>query len=772
MRVSNLLKSAALGLFIGLVGACSNEEFQNGLPDQTVNLKDGETLVKMKIAGIGGTVETRANENITLPGEVEIKKLDLYCFVNLTAANTSATTTTEAEYSLERIYTYKALGSANDLALTPVGDGYQASFGVPKDAYNRIFVLIANDIDSRNSAPAAVSVATAGSGNDRSSATALGGASGLTTLKILETALSANGTNISTPLPMTAFAGRNEYGSDGVLKLNKVYTKADFEEGKAVNAELKRAMTRIDIKNPAATNFTITKVKLTGAENSNLFFAADNSDVPDATSSGDYDIVALADKTIAMNAEMLPAALYAYPVKKSNNGTPKVTITGSVGGSGDIEVVAEFGDGMTTTTKGMMPNTRYIVNLYNSAGNITADITIADWIPGETIDTEDAATKLNASATLAAVSGKATLTERELFITFYVAGPSATGCNENESFATILGATGDSDKKPIGIILPPDCDWITVEKDDTKTNQAAYNLKLAKHNATPRPRTATLSLVTYNITTKKQEVSEYIVHQDYRNITTATGNFPKVSDMLSCWEAVSFDDANNICNLPPVAIDKALLIGKGDNTVDVLIPENCTWLTKNEVTIGGEKKMFLGIEDNIGKEERRATIKMRRWDNSGGTIVEKEYTIIQTGVLDKSMLSDGAVIVPTEGMVEAKLIKIDGKTIILTGQNAYNAANVSETPFSIKANSKDDKPLPVVVTSGADWFTAYNTAVMVLYPGNATYATFYTRVIYPLSSDASTPARETTFTVTTYANGAPVVETYRLIQMAYGGTIE
>ena len=108
----------------------------------------------------------------------------------------------------------------------------------------------------------------------------------------------------------------------------------------------------------------------------------------------------------------------------------------------------------------------------------------------------------------------------------------------------------------------------------------------------------------------------------------------------------------------------------------------------------------------------------------------------------------------------------------MTGQNAYNAANVSETPFSIKANSKDDKPLPVVVTSGADWFTAYNAAVMVLYPGNATYATFYTRVIYPLSSDASTPARETTFTVTPYANGAPVVETYRLIQMAYGGTIE
>lgn len=759
MRTSNLLKSAVLSLLIGLAGACSNEEFQNGLPDQTVNLKDGEALVKMKIAGIGGTVATRANENITLPGEVEIKKLDLYCF--------KGTGTTLGDYTLERTYHYVAQGNANDLALTPVGDGYQASFGVQKNVTdNRVFVLIAND----NGGVRTIEAGT----------TTLTTVQGWLTQAV---ALSGSPANTVTPLPMTAIAGRNEYAATGELSFNTVYTQDDIKDGVVLNAELKRQVARIDVKNPAAAGFTITEMTLHGASNSVLFAKEDYSNIAQAASDS---ILAFAAKTVTVNAEMFPAAFYAYPVKKSNDAAPKVTIKGKIGNSDDITVEAKFDDTSmpAPAIAGMMPNTRYVVNLHNSEGNITANITIAEWIPGETVDTEDVMGKLNTTATLEATTDKATLASgsKDLYITFYVAQDtygtsdpaSAQGCNIGDVFATIKGAENDTEKKPIGIILPPDCDWITVEKNDTYTDQAGYDLKLLKLNDTGRPSTARLSLVTYSTTSNKQEINEYTVHQDYVDITKLDGDFRFSGDgnfAMCTFADAQAGTAESTYKILPFALDMFLAYQQVNERripiwgIDIIIPEDCSWLHQN---IKGEEMKYLAIDGNIGKEERRTTIEARRW-NSGTSLIEtKKITIIQEGTVNKSLLADGFEIQLNNELQANNLIKMDGNTIIVAGEDAIRYSSISNDDliFFIKATAAD-RIRPVLATFGEEdnsWITTNCTV------GIEAKRQFYLiEVQYPYRISNDGAPRELNFTVTTYANGAPVQQTYRLIQRANDG---
>lgn len=773
MKKNVLLKWMAFTFLLGLA-SCSNEELQNEVrPD--VPLKSGEQLVSMKINGLGGTVATRAADtNITLPGEVKIDKLDLYSFVDLDNQSTSVaiTGTTESDlngYTLERVYHYEALGNTNDLVLTPVGDGYQASFGVPKsDSRIRIFVLVANDITRTTSKLTAVTVASADAGSDRSTASTL---SGLKALKILETALAASGANITTDkgLPMTATIGRNEYGSDGTQAFNTLYTNADVAEGTALNATLVRRVARIDVKNSVATGFTVKKVTLSGAGNSTLF-----GDAPKATNSGDYDIVALAAKDL-VSAELIPAALYAYPVEKddANSYFPKVKVTGSVGGSGDIDVEAKFNGDMTDTFKGMNVNTRYIVNLYNSAGNITADITIADWDYGQSVDTEDVSGKLNSGASLSAETGNATLDTKTLSITY----PSGTF--SEAKIATIEGAAS-TNINPIGIVLPEDCDWLAVESGNAGslgTTNISYNLKVTKANVTGRPRTAKLSLVTYNSTTSKQVVSEYLVYQDYLDITKYTESFdntfyPFAATLFSTPDAVTWK-----CS--PFGIDAAFAYGgvAGGTTtaIDVVIPEDCDWIQKASLNVtSSDKYLVLSMTDNIGKEERRATLTLRRWNFSGGgssgAMKTKDVTIIQSGTVDKTMLCQSAEIQLNADLAAAGAIKMDGSTIIVAGTLPTVPAlteEQSEYMFTVKGTPAADKGevRPVLVSFGEGdnrWVESEGKLGLVTVNGS-----YDVKARFPQNAGA---AREMNFTVTTYANGAPVVKTYRLIQKASSET--
>lgn len=767
MKRSSLFKWMAFTFLVGLA-SCSNEELQNeDRPD--VPLKSGEQLVSMKINGLGGTVVTRAADtNITLPGEVKIEKLDLYSFVDLNKQSTSAaiTGTTESDlngYTLERVYHYEALGSGNDLVLTPVGDGYQASYGVPKnDGRTRIFVLVVNDI-TRTSGLAAVSLTSAGAGSDRSSASSLGDLKGL---KILETALTAGGNNITADkgLPMTATIGRNEYTTEGVQTFNTLYTNTDVTGGTALNATLVRRVARIDVKNSVATGFTVKKVKLSGAGNSTLF-----GEAPDATSGGECDIVALAEKDL-VNAELIPAALYAYPVKYTSGNTPKVEITGSVGGSGDITVAADFDDNMTDAFKGMNVNTRYIVNLYNSAGNLTADITVAEWEYGQSVDTEDVAGKLNGNASLTVASGAATLDNKILSITY----PS--GSFSEATIATIAG-TVNTDINPIGIVLPEDCDWLGVEVGNAGTSGSAnisYNLKVKEENDTGRPRTAKLSLVTYDATAGKQKVDEYSIYQDYLDITKYTAAFTDFSPLAA---TMFSSPAEGIYKCSPFGVDVAFVYGVNASgtldAVDVVIPEDCDWLQKGSLVINPTNNWFtLSMADNIGKEERRATLTLRRWDSStSGVMKTQEMTIIQSGTVDKTMLCQSAEILLNADLAAAGAIKMDGNTIIVAGEVPALVPPLTDEQskymFTIKGTPSTDKNdvRPVLVSFGEGdnrWVESEGKISLVTVNGS-----YDVKAFFPQNMGA---ARAMNFTVTTYANGAPVVKTYRLIQKASGTT--
>lgn len=720
-------------------------------------------------------VTRAAGDNIiALPGEVKIEKLDLYSFVDLDNQSSSAAITgTSADdlkkYTLERIYRYKALGNENDLVLTPVGDGYRVSYGVPKgDGRTRRFVLVVNDIDRTSTALTALAVTTAGAGNDRGTAAVF---SGLDDLKILETALSASGNNITAEkgLPMTAVIGRNEYDGSGAQNFNTLYTNQDVAEGTALNATLVRRVARIDIKNPVGTGFTVKKVTLSGAKNSTMF-----GNAPQATSSGDYDIVALAAADV-VNAELIPAALYALPIEAetTNNYIPSVKITGSIGGSGDIEVEAKFGSSMTGTFKGMDVNTRYIVNLNNSAGNVTADITVAEWNYGESVDTEDVMGKLNANAQLTEESTNATLDAAAKTLTIKYPSPSFSAVK----IATIAG-TNNSDINPIGIVLPEDCDWLEVGLESAGSlnmSNISYNLKVTKANNTGRPRTAKLSLVTYNTTDSKQKVDEYIVYQDYLDITEYTENFnsfgPLVANMF-------LKQGEDVYKCSPFGLDVAFVPGFKEGgtlkAVDVVIPEDCDWIQKSNILLGSQSIHALSMTDNIGKEERRATLTLRHWDASAnmgsGAMETKDMTIIQSGTVDKATLCQSAEIQLNADLAAAGCIKMDGNTIIIAGKIPDNLGlsveqkkymfTISGTPFTDKSEIR-----PVLVSFGeADnrWVESEGKVNMVTANGS-----YNVKARFPQNFGN---AREMNFTVTTYANGAPVVKTYRLIQKESGIT--
>lgn len=718
-------------------------------------------------------VTRAAGDNIiALPGEVKIEKLDLYSFVDLDNQSSSAAITgTGADdlkgYTLERIYRYKALGDENDLVLTPVGDGYRVSYGVPKgDGRTRRFVLVVNDGERSSTALTALSLSAAGEGNDRSTASVF---SGLDNLKILETALSANGNNITAEkgLPMTAVIGRNEYDGSGAQNFNTLYTNQDVAEGTALNATLVRRVARIDIKNPVGTGFTVKKVTLSGAGNSTMFGKA-----PQATTSGDYDIVALAAADV-VNAELIPAALYALPIEAetTNNYIPSVKITGSIGGSGDIEVEAQFGSSMTGTFKGMDVNTRYIVNLNNSAGNVTADITVAEWNYGESVDTEDVMGKLNANAQLTEESTNATLDAGAKTLTIKYPSSSFSAVK----IATIAG-TNNSDINPIGIVLPEDCDWLEVELGSAGSlnmSNISYNLKATKANNTGRPRTAKLSLVTYNTTDSKQKVDEYIVYQDYLDITKYTEEFTGFGPLMA---NMFLKQGEDVYKCSPFGLDVAFVFGLEQGgvltAVDVVIPEDCDWIQKSNILLGSQSIHALSMTDNIGKEERRATLTLRRWNASAnmgsGAMETKDMTIIQSGTVDKATLCQSAEIQLNADLAAAGCIKMDGNTIIIAGEIPDNLGLSEEQKkymFTISGTPSTDKNeiRPVLVSFGeADnrWVESEGKVSMVTANGS-----YDVKARFPQNFGN---AREMNFTVTTYANGAPVVKTYRLIQKASG----
>lgn len=731
MRIKQFFQLAIVALALSAT-ACS-DEIASQEDDQGLVLKDGETAVQMNIAGINGKSLARAaSDNVTLPGEVKIDKLDIYCFVDLDDQSTSTAVTGIDNYTLERMYHYTAQGDANDIVLTPDGDGYKASFGVQKNAERkRAFILVANDNVSRT-VTASTDITL---GNSRSGAAAF---SVVKAWDILETNLSATAANIATPLVMQSTAQWSTYDTDGVLQSSNEYDAAKLAEG--ISATLTRRVARIDISNPVATGFTVTSVTLTGAKNAPLF--------NDIAAIGDDQTVAFTEKTVT-NAEVINGALYALPMNADDTRYPSVEIKGKLGTT-ELTVTANFkGDAMTSAIKGMQPNTRYVVNILNTEGNLTAYITIADWAYGETVDTDDIAAQLNAEATLD-VTDSVTLSTKTMYLKY-------TATYQGGTFATVSGAA--SDKKPIGIVLPDDCDWITVEKDNTETGKAKYNLKYnAKSvNQTGRPRTANLSLISYNTTDKKQVINEYTIYQDYLDIKQLSGSL----EAGSIW---ALDEAGDspVLYLPPFGINFALMYNK----IDFVIPEECTWLITQKEIIG--EANIIGVTDNVGRHERQTVVTLRKWNSTA--IETKEVTIIQSGTVDKTSLCANYQIILNDNLVKQNRVKFDEaqSTIIIAGNLKNLNSGGDNYIFYIRGEIADQSRRqdmkPILVQFGQNDNTWIKPIGQIYMPNKDEMAHEY-KVPFPDMQD-STEVREMNFTVTTYANGVPVEKTYRLIQKA------
>lgn len=741
MNLYNLFKLAALGLVV-ILAACGNEELLSGGPDGKVDLKDGEIAVKMNIGGLGGSVVTRAANDVLLPGETSMGKIDVYSFVNLSKGNPSSEAYNPEDYTLERVYKYVTQGNANDLFLTPLGNGYQVTFGVLKDDFKRIFVLVANDGATR--AVTATSLSTAGVGGDRSQATTW---HELQTLPTLATNL-PTGSVVVPPLLMQGVAGRLKNGVS-----DPVYSKDDLNNN--ISVVLKRAVARIDIKNAASTRFNITKVQFMGGGNSNLFAGYGNIQVPVADKNGDTNLVAYEELTTNFVGEWLLGAFYGYPVKTGGDADdhPTLVITGNFGGgTGDIEVRARF-DGIAPNPNGMQPNTRYVVNLLNSANNVIANITVAEWEKGESLDTEDVVKALNASATLtpytASTTSNVQFEGRTLY--FYNAGgdPSLT---ERNQIATIEGAPGDD--KPIGILLPNDSYLQIVDLGTGANGARKYTLHASRMSGhTDRLLEGTFSLLTYDPVSKKQVIDEYSYIRDNVLIT----DYTTPSDQIFLPVSFNYDlqpPGLDSYRVPPFGASNACTYGMmtsgAGQGCHVVIPASCLWISDTRMgEAGSETAFFLSIDNNIGGDERSVVLKTRWYDEYSSSpfkIESRDITIIQEQgkSIDPIMLADSYKLLLSKYAVDNNEIKIEDKTITVSADTYPQLEIINDFPESEQHYVSFDSP---------DYW--------IHGEGEYKYSQIYRPIRYITKVDIL-PLRNTqgTFTVTTCRSGAFVTDTY------------
>ena len=168
----HIMKQTTMALLAGiclLLSGCTADGIPGSEINGDVRLRPGEQAVMFSLDGIssGGGVpvsRTEADAGETIAGENEIQALRIYSFVNTSGSESDASTLT-----LERIYSYEQGGAANDFTLSPRAGGYRFGIGVPEDAYERRFLMLAN-----TPAPADLT-AVAATEADRSSATPLSG---------------------------------------------------------------------------------------------------------------------------------------------------------------------------------------------------------------------------------------------------------------------------------------------------------------------------------------------------------------------------------------------------------------------------------------------------------------------------------------------------------------------------------------------------------------------------------------------------------------------
>lgn len=757
------------GICLLLLPACT----ESGLTDNDgewpgVNLSPGEQAVMFTLesAGHGAVPATRAADEVTLPGETDIEKLDIYCFA------ADATTAAAADFTLEHVYRYSKTGTANDFLLIASATGYKLGIGVPQDDKLRRFLIIANDAATRTATVTTTTYAD---------------------VLVWRTAAITGDvtTSLSSPFPMTSRVPKPVLMNDGSYTYkDEPFSAADLVKG--VNVKLQRRVARLDIGNPVSDYFEVIGIHVTGYADYGLF---------EGTKATTDTNVSYGLKACG-NAASIPGAFYCYPGGASSSGTV-------VAVSGNYLGVATT---VTATGTQLSPNTRYMVRIHDSNHNLNATLEVQPWDEGGDIEApvgETYATVVNVSVPSVGSFNPRSYayidkTNHIIWLT--------QGCLSNNMlsrsivltsapFLQLKGAEGNT--APVGIILSDALKGRVEANYDSTTGITQLKLiPTEEENANPSlleektvSAPASVTFVTQpDGTGTEPKYEEWTLIEDFLNYSNGALDLPSSFPTLDLRSTQSTE-------LAPIAAEEGVTVTLSPYINDsgvMLTPEaelgNCIysfyiekggeWLGRMQMTksMGGmysntPSHLVYPTRDNDTGEAREAVLVVRKSvdDNDGemstGGIEERRYRIIQPPITEQTQAGLAAgVEVVLEAYHPAKELRMEENTIYMDygeynedsggggGGILQRMRSNALSPFSLFAEGR--KPVRVFIPSDCNWLAVSEKHDNVIYinPSDNFIRQF---TVEPNKDEYSRSVR---FTVQTYVNGKVKDTVYELVQ--------
>ena len=752
--------------------ACTSEKI---IDDNGIDLREGEQLVSIRLDGMGNTavpVGRAGDDAPATPAENAIEELTIYSFVGINpeggtydpaAAENGRLYT--FDFTLERVYRYKAGSDNNDMLLSADGNGYSVAIPVQKDSYYRRFYIKANAGDAPASA-VAVPIYQTGTTilADRTNATVdrcnemSHTHSYLLTRTdklILPTTDPADA--MRPPLPASGTAFWKEELTGGYFKEHDIFSANDLAQGLTVT--LSRRVVRFDISNPAATGFTITGIHAANVDYNQCYLFYDGS------SSSDRSSLTLNTLPLA-NATYIPAALYIPHGSYDYTYQLDIIILGTFHGV-DTELHAKISY--------LTNNNRYVINIINSGTNVSANITLADWTDANSnIDSDDLYGRLNTEAniTIPRKGYDSYISKKDNVITILY---DATSYENPFPGINISGAADNT--LPVGIIIPDDVKWLVTDKASENTNWGSYavtvtavaeNLERESEaydastydKATPPytpPRETTLILVTN--ADGKNIHHEYRVVQDwiFPNVFTLSTQLARGTFAVPA--GCTFDQSTRTITLPP--FQKGYLYYTGDPVAGIL--KDQSWLHPQRENL----RVNLNADDNFqSSSPRSVTLTIRVWDDATSGIITEDYTITQSaGNFDPALLTTGVTVNSTT----LSGITVTDDAVMIPDNYNSGTTNPSYADALLLVG-KDEKGFIATVPPEQDWLWLE----VPLYETMQYYPAHDGKYVRRIRMDTNTGGAERSANINILyrdAGGNIARKTIRVTQGAGGGTI-
>ncbi|WP_099291643.1 hypothetical protein [Butyricimonas sp. Marseille-P3923] len=760
----------ALLLALALI-ACTSEKI---IDDNGIDLREGEQFVSIRLDGMGNTavpVGRAGDDAPATPAENAIEELTIYSFVGINpeggtydpaAAENGRLYT--FDFTLERVYRYKAGSDNNDMLPSADGNGYSVAIPVQKDSYYRRFYIKANAGDAPASA-VAVPIYQTGTPSfaDRTNATvdrcnemSHTHSNLLTNTDKLILPTTDQADAIRPPLPASGIAFWKEELTGGYFKEHDIFSANDLAKGLTVT--LSRRVARFDISNPAATGFTITGIHAANVDYKNCFLFGGSISEGDRTYLYKHPLA---------NATFIPAALYLPYGYYSSSNPLFIFINGTFHGV-DIE--------LTATTEWINANTRYVINIINSGTNVSANITLADWTDSNSnIDSDDLYGRLNPEANIS-IPRKgydSYISKKDNVITILY---DATSYANPFPGINISGAAYDT--HPVGIIIPDDVKWLVTDKASENTTggsyavtvtavaenpereSEAYSTSKKYDKATPPytpPRETTLTLVTN--ADGKNIHHEYRVVQDwiFPNVFTLSTQLARGTFAVPA--GCTFDQSTRTITLPP--FQKGYLYYTGDPVAGIL--KDQSWLHPQRENL----RVNLNADDNFqSSSPRSVTLTIRVWDDATSGIITEDYTITQSaGNFAPALLTTGVTVNSTT----LSGITVTDDAVMIPDNYNSGTTNPSYADALLLVG-KDEKGFIATVPPEQDWLWLE----VPLYETMQYYPAHDGKYVRRIRMDTNTGGAERSANINILyrdAGGNIARKTIRVTQGAGGGTI-